>query len=49
MLVDIASKGGAGNMINLEELGMTKESVAEAVENMNENEKILEDMQKPFE
>jgi hypothetical protein len=45
--MDIAKSGAGGASINLKDLGI--EDMGEVIENMNENEKILEDMQKPFE
>ena len=47
MLMEIAKSGASGKPINLDELGIT--NMDQVIDNMNENEKILEDMQKPWE
>lgn len=47
MLVKIAQAGGDGGSINLAALGIT--NMKEVVDDMNENEKIMEDLQKPWE
>jgi len=44
MLKKLASAGG--ETINLKELGIT--NMTEMLEDMDENEKILEDLEKPF-
>ena len=43
----IAKSGGADGTINLKDLGIT--DLEEVVDNIDENEKILEDIQKPWE
>lgn len=47
MLAKIAVASGMGKPIDLKELGI--ENMNEVIENMEENEKIMEDMQKPWE
>ena len=47
MLVQLSKASQQGKTINLAELGL--ENMEEVIENMNENERVMEDMQKPWE
>ena len=47
MLKKVAKSGADGGTINLKELGLT--DMEEVIDNIDENEKILEDIQKPWE
>jgi len=46
-LMKLAAAGQDGKSVNLKELGLT--NLNEIIENMDENEKIMEDLQKPWE
>ena len=46
MLVKLSKASASGQAINLEELGLS--NIGELIEDMNENEKIIEDFQKPW-
>jgi kinesin family protein 1 len=47
MLLKLSKAGGGGGPVDLKELGLT--NLGEVIENMTENEKIMDDMQKPWE
>jgi hypothetical protein len=47
MLMKLQKAGANGALVDLEALGLT--NIGELIEDMNENEKIMEDLQKPFE
>jgi kinesin family member 13 len=47
MLMRLQKAGANGGLVDLEALGLT--NIGELIEDMNENEKIMEDLQKPFE
>ena len=47
MLLKLSKSANGGQPISLEELGLS--NISEIIEDMNENEKILEDFQKPWE
>lgn len=47
MLQVIAKAAASGKPLNVKELGI--ENMEEAIDEMNENEKLLDEIQKPFE
>lgn len=47
MLMKLQKAASGGGPVDLEALGLT--NIGELIENMTENEKIMEDLQKPFE
>lgn len=47
LLVKLSKGAAAGGSINLAELGL--DNIGEIIEDMQENDKIIEDFQKPWE
>ena len=47
LLIKLSKGAAGGGNINLAELGLS--NIGELIEDMNENEKIMEDLQKPWE